>query len=210
MRVAFGEQVRVQAHEAQRVAGLGARLGGGHSVDAGAEGDLLDRGVARVERGVAVLEHHLHVAAQFPQAESAVADRVAVQDDAPRVGRDQVHQQPGGGGFAAAGLADDAQGLALQDIEAHVVHRLDARGHRAQGAAQGEVLAEAADAEHGLLGAAAIPRGRGAGGRGVLGREAPAHARTSMAARRLSLSRLKLTEAAKIIAPGSTALTGAT
>ena len=37
-----------------------------------------------------------------------------------------------------------------------------------------------------------------------------AHARTSIAVRRLSLSRLKLTDAAKIITPGSTAFTGAT
>jgi hypothetical protein len=108
------------------------------------------------------------------------------------VGLDQVHQQPGGRRLAAAGFADDAQGLALEDVEIDAVHRV-----------------------HGLV----LPMKRstgkcltrfltaGAWRRGSP--RSPAHqVLMSMAERRLSDRRLKEIEVMKIISPGSAATQG--
>ena len=207
MRVPIGEHVRLQPHQTQRRPGLLARFVATDAVHAQAEGDFLGRGVARVQRRIAVLEHHLHGAPQFAQRQSAMADRVAIQHHVAGVGIDQPHQQAGGGGLAATGLADDAQGFALSDVEADSVHGLDMRVDVAQRAAQGEILAQSLHGQDRLRRPASV-----AGvSRYVDARFCDrVHARTSIAVRRLSLSRLKLTDAAKIITPGSTALIGAT
>ena len=68
----------------------------------------------RVQRRIAVLEHHLHVAAKLTQRQPiGDADRIAIEDQFAGVPGQQMHQQPSQGGFAAAGFADDTQGLAL-------------------------------------------------------------------------------------------------
>ena len=107
-------------------------------------GDALRHGHARVQRGVAVLEHHLHLPAHGVHRDAvAVADRIAVEHHVAGVGLDQPHQQPRGGGLAAAGFADDAEGLALADGEGDVVHRLHGRDLAVQqAAAHREVLAQ--------------------------------------------------------------------
>src|SRR5580658_8706608 len=106
-----------------------------------------------------------------------------------------MHQQASRGGFATAGLADNAQCFAFHDVEADVIDGLHVRVDVAQRSAQRKVFAQPGDRDHRLKRATPI---------------ALVHARTSMAVRRLSLSRLKLTEAARIITPGRTAFTGAT
>ena len=92
-------------------------------MNARAERDgVLDR-QPRVERGVAVLEDHLHLFAEGVEIERRGADRLAVEQDVSGVGRDDLHDQPGGRGLAAAGLADDAERLALGDVEVDAVDR---------------------------------------------------------------------------------------
>ena len=106
--------------------------------------------------------------------------------------------------LAAAGLADDAQGLALGDGERHVVDRLHhACGRAEQAAADREMLAQVARQQQRLGRAAAIARSRRAIG-------SPCQAFTSMAARSPSLTRLKQIEVMKIITPGSARSTGST
>ena len=104
-----------------------------------------------------------------------------------------MHQQPRGRGLAAARLSHHAERLAFRHTEADAIHRLDPGIDEPKRAAQREMLAQTVDDQQRLVRPATV-----------------AHARTSIAVRRLSLSRLKLTEAAKIITPGSTAFTGAT
>jgi hypothetical protein len=83
-------------------------------------------GVPRVQRGVRVLEDHLHLAAQRTHAGCRqVGDVPAVEVD-PTAGR---LLEPGehapGGRLPAAGLADEAERLAARDGEVDAVDRLD-------------------------------------------------------------------------------------
>jgi len=50
-------------------------------------------------------------------------DGFAVEHDLAGRGFDQVHQQAGGGGFAAARFADHTQGFALEHVEIDAVDR---------------------------------------------------------------------------------------
>ena len=124
--------------------------------------------------------------------------RLTVEHHGAGIRLDQAHQQTGGGRFAAAGFADDAERFALADGEGDVVHRLH-RGDLAveQAAADGEVLAQAFDA------AAAAGPGR----RGRADPRSCDHlfSLTSIAQRNPSLIRLKHIEVTKIITPGSAA-----
>ena len=161
----------------------------------------------------------------------AVADGIAVEHHAAGVRLDQAHQQPRGGGFAAAGFADDAEGLALADGERHVVHRLHG-GDLAvqQSAAHRKMLAQTFDKQQRLCRAAAIagiaqhrcvPSSRfttkarsheaAYGDRAhslvtvPCGASLHLFSLTSIALRNPSLIRLKHIEVMKIIAPGSAA-----
>ena len=88
--------------------------------------DVADRH-PRVQRRVRVLHDHLDVAAQPAQ----LASRTSRTCPGPRstavpaVGFSRPHQQLGQRGLAAAGLADDAERLALLQLEADAVDRLD-------------------------------------------------------------------------------------
>ena len=77
--------------------------------------DLVD-GLARVQRAVGVLEHHLH------SLRCAVARRRSDPRPATRDLAGPVRDQPGDGaqhgGLARAGFADQAERLALGDVEA--------------------------------------------------------------------------------------------
>ena len=100
-----------------------------------AVGDAVDRErvpddradpAARVQRTVRVLEDHLHVPAERAHPSTGQpADVLAVEGD--RAGGDvvQPHDAAGQGGLAAAGLADQAQGLAAADLQADVLDRVD-------------------------------------------------------------------------------------
>jgi hypothetical protein len=119
------------------------------------EGDgFLDR-QARVERSVAILEHHLHAAAKFAQAQRR-ADLHAVIDDVAGIARHQVHQEPRRGRLAATGFADDADGLALHHRKGDVVDRAHGLARAEEIAADGEVFCQALDLEQRLRRAAAV------------------------------------------------------
>ncbi len=83
--------------------------------------DLLD-GEARVERAEGVLEDDLHLAAGFAQgagAERGDLDAVKAHDSAG--GFDEAQQHAAESALAAAGLADQAEGLARFDGEGDVI-----------------------------------------------------------------------------------------
>ena len=158
VRIAVGEVFGPQPDLAEQFAGQRARGVLGHAVHLGTERDRLLDGQARIERGVAVLEHHLHAAAQFAQRQFA-ANRAAVIDDVAGIALHQVHQEARGGRLAAAGLADDADGLALGDIERHVVHGTHGLALGEQPAAHREMLGQPVDTQQRLRGAADIRQG---------------------------------------------------
>ena len=81
---------------------------------------------AGVERRDRVLEHDLHLRPQDPQPLPVQRRELVAGERHLAAGRlGQLDDGPGGGGLAAAGLADQAQRLTLGDVEAHVRHRRD-------------------------------------------------------------------------------------
>jgi hypothetical protein len=67
-----------------------------------------------------------------------------------------VHQQPRGGGLAAAGLADDADGFALGDRERDVIDRAHGLALGKQIAAHRKMFCQAVDLQQRLRRAADI------------------------------------------------------
>ena len=123
MRVALGKAGWRQAHPVHQMVGAGDRLFARYPMHLRAKGDrVLDR-QARVERGIAVLEHHLHLAAKLLEAQVARAHRAAVKHQLAGGRVHQMHQQACSGRFAATGLAHHAQGLALEHLEIHAIDR---------------------------------------------------------------------------------------
>ena len=102
----------------------------------------------RVERGVRVLEHHLHVVAGGPALRPAHrAQRGAAQPHLALGGLLQPDDHPAQGGLAAARLAHDAQRAARGDLQADAGHRLDRRARPGQQAAGPVVLGHVDQAE---------------------------------------------------------------
>ncbi|MNL23630.1 hypothetical protein D3C87_1450260 [compost metagenome] len=170
-----------------------------------AKGHGVFDGHARVQRRIAVLEHHLRLAAELAQRQRARADGHAVEDQFAAVLRDKLHHQARRGGLAATRFTDDAQGLALLHIEVHAVDRAHCVAAPAPGqeiAFQGKVLDQPAHAQQGLGGAAQVLVRR------AQGFDFGVHSLTSMADRRPSDSRLKDMEVMKIITPGNAATQG--
>ena len=82
-------------------------------------------GLAGVQRGVGVLEDHLHVAADQPEVLALqLRDVPALEEDGAIRGVEQAHGHPGQGGLAAARLPHQAQGLAGIDLQVDAVHRV--------------------------------------------------------------------------------------
>ena len=191
MRVTLGIATRLQAHAGEQVArpchGGRAR----QAVHLRAEGDAVLDGQPRVQAGVAVLEHHLRLAAEVLQAQVARAHGRAVEDDLAGVGVDELHQQPRGGALAATAFADHAQGLTGHDAEVHAIHR----AHHA--AARAAACAEEAFLQREVLDQAVHRQQR-----------CRTHCLISIAERRPSDSRLNAIEVKKIITPGSAAIQG--
>ncbi len=83
--------------------------------------DLTDP-APRVERGVGVLEDHLHLAAKGAHLPGGQpGDLPALEPDRPRRRLQQAHDRPAERRLATSGLADEAEGLARLDGEADVV-----------------------------------------------------------------------------------------
>ena len=107
---------------------------------------------ARVERGVRVLEDDLHLAAHRLQLGALrVGDLLAVELDRARGRVEEPDHEAGDRALPAAGLADEAEGLAAAELERDAVDRL----HRADllleddAARDREVLDEVVDLEEG-------------------------------------------------------------
>src|SRR5476649_936159 len=134
-----------------------------------------------------------------------LVDGIAVEHDAAEVGLDQPDQKARHRRLAAAGLAHDAQGLALGDGEREVVDGAYHLGRTAKDTARDrKVLAQASSQQQRLGRPTAV-------GRAAARTNDRVHqAFTSMAARRPSLIRLKQREVMKIITPGNAASTGST
>ena len=162
VRVAVGV-VRLEADHVHDPLDPGRPLAGGpHAVDPEALADALaDRG-ARVERAEWVLEDDLHpppVPLQGGAVEARDVD--AVEGDRPGRRLDEAEQEASDGRLAAAGLPDEAKGLAVADLEAHPVHGPDQPdGAHQQAALDREVLHEVLDDDEGRAVGRAGTRGR--------------------------------------------------
>ncbi len=95
--------------------------------------DLVADALGRIERGKRILEDHRYlVAPEPPQLLVFQADELAAVEldravhDGPAGGQ-QAHNRQAGHGLTAAGLADDAEGLAGLDLHIHVTDRLHDR-----------------------------------------------------------------------------------
>ena len=110
----------------------------------------------RVERGIGVLKDHLHLVARAAQRLALQrGEGLAGEADLARREFDQPHDRERRGGLARAGFADDAEGAAARDREAHAVdraHRLRRGKHRLL--AQREVHLQVVDFEQQLAHAA--------------------------------------------------------
>jgi hypothetical protein len=125
----------VEPHEVEELLDARAAPALGHDVLVDLErlaDDVTDRH-PRVERGVRVLEddldvatHPAHLLARRPAPVGTLEDHLA--------GRRllEPHEQPAERGLAATRLADDAEGLALVQVEAHPVDGPDLPGDPAQ------------------------------------------------------------------------------
>ena len=166
MRVAPGELRRRETHRGQQFPRPFARFRRRHPMDFGGKGDGVFNRQAGVQGGVGILEHHLHLAAiilqRYPTAEIIPANRFAIKDHLPRAGVQQAHQQAGGGGFAAAAFAHNAQGFTFAHAERDTINRANLPHLAAkQATPDGEMLHEASGFEQRLSGAAAIWGRRG-------------------------------------------------
>ncbi|MCY1522640.1 hypothetical protein D9M68_575020 [compost metagenome] len=134
LALAAGEHVRValvvlgaQAHLLHHRLHLFAAFGTGRrGVDQQRFGQLVADLLPRVERGVGVLEDHLHVAAQLLAGVVAGALHF-VAGDLQRAGGGLLDQgqRARQGGLAAAGFADHGEGPAGLQFEGHAVQRAD-------------------------------------------------------------------------------------
>src|SRR5215213_2132537 len=82
---------------------------------------------ARVQRGLGVLKDHLHLPIEDPALVArGLVDILAPEDNLAAGGLVEPDDYPPGRGFAAAGLADQPEGLPLVDAERDPVDRLEA------------------------------------------------------------------------------------
>src|SRR3954453_12105477 len=156
--------LRVQAHAREELAHLRLRVLLGLVDREGLADDLPD-GLARVQRRVRILEDHLHLTAQRTEvALRQVRDVAAVEDDLPGRRLEQAHDQPRRRRLPPPGLADDAEGLPLVDVERHVLDRVHDRVRaREHALLHGEVLRQVLELDERRAGVIDVARGRGGG-----------------------------------------------
>ena len=122
------DEVAGQAAPLQQLPGPVVAVGQAvdQAVDVQRLADQLGHRHAGVEAGVGVLEHQLHVPPQPAQLLAAdLGDVLAPEVDAAPGHLDPAQDGPAGGGLAGARLADQAQGLAGGDPEAHPADGVD-------------------------------------------------------------------------------------
>ena len=132
LALAAGELVRVAAGVARIepdaleplprvVAPLRGRV---EVVDRQRLGDDLAERHHRIERGVAVLEHHLHLPpVGFQVALRDGRDVLAVEEDRPRRRVEEAEREQSGRGLAGAGFADERNDIILRQRQVDAVDR---------------------------------------------------------------------------------------
>src|SRR6516165_6457373 len=159
VRIARGVELRREADQGEH--GFRPRSRGAPRMPAYArtEGDRVGKRKARVERGIAVLEHHLYRALHPADGDAAHAsDLLAVENQRAGIGFDQANQQPRRRRLPAAGLADDAQRLALADHEADTIDGPHDNAGAEPVAVEGKMLREVLRDQHRLPWPADIAR----------------------------------------------------
>ena len=129
VRVAVAE-ARPQADRVEHVADALPRAV--EALDRQRLGELGHDGLARVEGSVGILKHHLDPAVEV--APALARHRLARQPDHAVIGGVEPGKRAQDRRFAAAGFADDAEALALLDLEADVID--DRRHGRIEGDGQ--------------------------------------------------------------------------
>src|SRR5262249_52916386 len=168
-RVPLGDS-RTQVYALQRLAHeLLAVLAPGTVVDAAG---FVDRGTdrhARVERGIWVLEDHLHAPPQLAQVRAAgLTDVNLVEFDETAIGFDEADDASRQRGLAAARLTCQAEYLPSAQLERYVVDRAHGLGLRAadplsQRTAKPEAFAQALHSQQRCVSAHAFPPARETG-----------------------------------------------
>ena len=86
----------------------------------------LANGHPGIERGVGILEDHLHLPPEIMQAAPVqMCHILSVDADIPGSGFVDAHNGPAQGGLAAPGFADQAKGFAGFNGEGDIVDRMD-------------------------------------------------------------------------------------
>src|SRR5690606_9441992 len=129
LALAAGELVRIalggagiEADEAEQLLRARQRLVPRHAVGDRPLGDDLADLLARIQRGVGILEDHLDVpplGAQRLALEAGEIERA--EADVAAVAVEQADETAADGRLTGAALADQAQGLATPDLEGHVL-----------------------------------------------------------------------------------------
>jgi hypothetical protein len=119
----------LEPHPLHQLLDLAAKLGPrGEAVELERVADDLPHPLAWVERRIGVLEDHLDLAADRAEALPREPDQLlAAELDRARRRLEQLDDGSAERRLAAAGLAHEAEGLALVEGEADVVDGLDAR-----------------------------------------------------------------------------------
>ena len=142
--------LRVQAHLGHQLQHplLPLLLGGVHLVHVQRLGDDVGDSHAGIQRGIGVLENHCGL---LPVVQNVLLgfDLLAVEEDLAGGGLIQVQERAANGGFAAAGLAHQAQGLPPVDGEGNIVHSLQRLGGKGTGG-DIEVLLQVLDFNKGI------------------------------------------------------------
>ena len=148
------DKIGIEAHDAQQL--LHPLLAAGRVADA-VDGQRLADDVAhshaRIQRGIGVLEDHLHVTASAPHVAAADLGQFVVGKlHAAGRGHFQLQDSPAGGRLAAAAFADQTERLTLIDIETDAVNGLDVTDCLAQHAAlDWKILLEISDLDEDLV-----------------------------------------------------------
>src|SRR5262249_33694095 len=125
VRITGRKHCRIEADLCQDFAGaLFGRLPG-EAVHAGPKGDGILDGAAGIERGVAVLEHHLHLPSQIAHAHAAGDPHCSARKgDGAAIGQEKPDEQARRRRLAAPRFANDAERLAAPHLERNIVNRL--------------------------------------------------------------------------------------
>src|SRR5882757_10538994 len=114
----------VEPDEAEQCSRLVARFGGRDAVDDGAFRDNVDDALARIERSVGILKHHLHAFADRAElAARELRDIRAVKQNSAAVNRHEPGDGARQGALARAAFPDEAECLTAAQFYRHARQR---------------------------------------------------------------------------------------